>query len=208
MTSLNNASVLSSIGTPLFGGDGGLILQVYLLVPTQTSNPSVFNYTIVPTTGLSLEAFLTNGVFGSGIQIYTQQVNFSTDINNQYFYASFPLNTANGWNGGGSIGVLGLLDDKEGATATLQIGFLQNGLTTSEIYLPVNLIPGIPTATTSVPAGLTALSLQAADNRYVQLAQPAGQGRTMTSPLGVTLMERCVDNGDGTARIEWSPVSP
>ena len=198
LTSLNNPTVLNTLDVPLFAGDSGLILQVYLLTPLQTTNPSQFNYEILSTAGLALEAYLDNGELGADNVIYTQQVAFSTDPNNQYFYGSFPLNTA---------GILGLFTTNTSATATLHIGYLQGGNTTTVLYDGVTLLPGISSQLGPLPAGLTALSQQGGDQRYVPLVGIAGQSRTMVSPNGKILMERAVDNGDGTATVQWDAVN-
>lgn len=206
LSSLNNPVVVNSVSTPLFSGDSGLIVQLYFLVPTQTTNPSTFNYVIDPnSSGYSPEMFLTNGIFGSGILIYTQQVTWTYSPTGGYFYAVFPLNTQNGWNGMGSIGVDGLMDGKTGTQATLQVGYLTGGSQSSTLYLGMSLLPGIPNAVGAVPGGLTPLSQQAADQRYVLQVGKPGQGFILVSAAGVRMMIHAVDTGPGTAQLQADP---
>ena len=51
------------------------------------------------------------------------------------------------------------------------------------------------------------VALGGTDAYGVPLVGIAGQSRTMVSPNGKILMERAVDNGDGTATVQWDAVN-
>ena len=92
---LNSARIVDPGTLPLFYPDT-LQLQVYLMTRLQTIDPSVFQYAIISTAGLSLLMEVTNGkaTGDAGRLVYTSQYVWSTDASNQYFYANLPLNTA------------------------------------------------------------------------------------------------------------------
>jgi hypothetical protein len=197
LSGLNDDSILPLSGIPLYVGDAGLVLQIYLMTPLQIKNPSnPSNYSIIPTTGLTLEVFLDNGEFNTDV-IYTQQVNWQTDEDNQFFYAFFPMNTA---------ALETLLGSQTSATCYLHIGYLQNGLPTTVFLQQISVSCGIPNALAVVPAPLTPLSVQAADQRYVPMTGAPGEGFILTSPNGVQKMIHLVDVGAGDAQLQADPV--
>ena len=196
ITSLSNPAVASPAALPFFVGDT-IALQVYLLTPLQVSNPSTFPFSNVSTAGLNLELFLDQGEYDSGI-IYTQQVNWLTDPNNQYFYATLALNTA---------ALQTLIGTNTSATCFLHIGFTSAQGDTTVLLQPITVQAGIPNNAVAVPAGLTPLSLEAAKGIFVQVVGPAGAGIILTSPDGKEIMLRAVDNGDGTASFHADPIN-
>lgn len=205
LSSLNTSSSVQPSSLPFFVGDT-LQLQIYLMVPLQTFTPSVPNYAIIPTAGLTLELFLTNGLDSGavGYAQYTQQIVWNTDPNNQYFYANLALNTP---------ALVALLANNTSAKATLVVGYVQNGTDTTVLYQPITVQPGIPTGNLVVPPGLTPLSLEAASGLFVPKAGVPpnaplafGAGFILTTPLGVKLFIHAIDDGQGGATFQADSI--
>lgn len=198
LTALNNPVVVNPNTIPWPVGDTRL-MQVYLLQPLQEQIPSVNNYEIITTAGKQFELFLDNGELSAaaGYQAYTQLINWNTDPNNQYFYGVLSLNTAN---------LDALLGTKTIASCFLRAGFVDANGDNTVLSTQINVFPGIPNAVNVVPAGLTPLSLEAAKQIFVQVQGAAGAGFTLQSPLGKHIYVQAVDNGDGTARLDASPI--
>ncbi len=175
--------------------------------PLQVFTPSVPNYAIIPTVGLTLELYLTNGLDSEAAHYaqYTQQVVWNTDPNNQYFYANLALNTQ---------ALIDLLAENTSAKAYLVIGYVQAGADTTVLYQPITVQPGVPTSNLVVPPGLTPLSMEAASGLFVPIAgvppnAPAafGGGFILTSPLGKKLFIHADDDGAGGVVYKADPIA-
>ena len=145
----------------LFGGV--CPLNIYLIEPVHQST-STFPFNIIPTTGLQLFFYLTDGTIG-GAQ-YTWLVNWATDPANQYFIGNLPMSTA---------ALQTLLGTGKSATASMQVSYIQNGLQCPAASFPVNIGVGAPTVGLNVPAGLTPLSAEAASATYFPIQPKPGQ---------------------------------
>lgn len=198
LTALNNPTVVNPSTIPWPVGDTRL-MQVYLLSPLQVQNPSINNYEIVSTAGKQFELFFDNGELSTseGYEAYTQLINWNTDPNNQFFYGVLSLNTA---------ALDTLLGIKTTAGCYLRSGYVDANGDTTVLSAQINVFPGIPNAVNVVPAGLTPLSLEAAKQIFVQVNGAAGAGFILQSPLGKHILLQAVDNGDGTARFDASPI--
>jgi len=202
LTSLNNATPVNALNVPLFIGDT-ILVQVFLLAPLQVQNPSQFNYSNIGTAGKALMLFLDNGQIeqSPSYTVYTQLVNWNTDPNNQYFYGVLSLNTA---------ALKTLIGSATTTTCYLHIGYVDANGNTTDLLLPITLLAGIPNAVNDVPAGLTPLSVEAANQIYVRAdGNPNNPGASfvLISPLGKKILIQAVDNGDGTARFDASPIN-
>lgn len=175
---------------PLWFGDT-LSLQIYLL-NTNSSVLAGFNsYTIINNAGLQLFVYLDDGTITPGV-IYTQQINWTADPTNSFFYSTLSLNT---------MALQTLLGTATSAGATLKVGYVQGGLQTTVLSVPVSIGVGLPSTQLVVPAGLTPLSLEVANNLFVHLdgnPNNPGQGIYMYSPLGKKFLLHIIDNLDGT----------
>lgn len=181
----------------LFGGQ--LPLNIYLLEQIQDPPPGTFPYNIAPTTGLQLFFYLTSGAIGG--TIYTQQINWDTDPNNQYFTANLPMNTAN---------LETLLAGVMGANyagGVMQIAYVQNGLQCPICSFPVQIGVGTPIIDLEVPAGLTPLSAEVANATYVPKQPVAGQGITLESVQGKLIELVYLDNPDGSATLQFNKLN-
>jgi hypothetical protein len=184
---------------PLFVGDT-LQVRIYLCTPLQVVLPSQWNYQIIGTAGLALQAFVTNGLdsAAAGYLVYTQQITWQTDVNNQYFFANLALNTA---------ALNTLLGNATSAPATLVIGYIQGGVDTTVLYQAVTFKPGLPNASLVLPPGLTALSTQAAAQEYVPInGGTPGQGFFLLTPTGKKLYLQASDDGNGGVTFQASPM--
>lgn len=205
LSSLNTSSSVQPSSLPFFVGDT-IQLQIYLMKPLQTFTPSVPGYQIIPTVGITLELFLTNGLDSSSpdYEQYTQQIAWNTDPNNQYFYASLSLNSPD---------LVALIGNSTSAKAYLVIGNVVPLNDTTYLYQPVTLQPGVPTSNLVVPPGLTPLSLEAAVGLFVPKSgvpanAPAafGAGFILTSPLGKKLFIHAADDGQGGVTFQSDPI--
>lgn len=205
LSSLNTSSSVQPSSLPFFVGDT-LQLQIYLMKPLQTFTPSVPGYQIIPTLGITLELFITNGLDSSSpdYQQYTQQIDWATDPNNQYFYAGLSLNTPD---------LVALIGNSTSAKAYLVIGNVVPLNDTTYLYQPITLQPGVPTTNLVVPPGLTPLSLEAAVGLFVpQSGVPAnaplafGGGFILTSPTGLKLFCYAKDDGQGGVTLQSDQI--
>lgn len=208
LSSLTGSAAVAPQSLPFFCGDV-IQLQVYLMEPLQTTQPSVPQYSIINTAGLALEMYITNGLDSNSPDYiaYTWQVTWSTDPNNQYFYANLDLTQE---------ALVTLLANSTNATAYLVVGYVAGGYDTTVLYVTITLQPGIPNAVGPLPAGLTPLSVQAAAGMFVPISGvppipgggPNGAGFFLTSPNGHKLYVCAVDNADGSgpAQLQVSPV--
>jgi hypothetical protein len=205
ISSLNTSQPVDPTSLPLYIGDT-VQLQVYLMDPLQTTTPGISNFGPKNTAGLNLMLYLTNGLdsnSGSYVQ-YSQQIVWSTDPNNQYFYATVALNTA---------GLITLIGNNTQASAYLVIGYQTAAGDTTVFEAQVTLKPGIPNANIVVPAGLTPISLEQARMIFVPVSGvsipggPTGQGFYLTTPNGKKLFVQAIDNADGTASLDASPAN-
>lgn len=194
---INNPVLIAPSQLPFFLGDT-LPLQIWLLENAGPALQGSSIYSVLPTNGLQLMVYLTDGTNGG--TIYTQQVVWTPDPNNQFFTASLPLNTP---------ALATLLAGKTQATAQLIIGFSFNGglpLTcfsgeiTITIGLPNNAVP-------AVPPGLTPQTVEAANATYVLQVGLPGQGIVLTSPAGKQQMLVLKDEVDGTASPDWNNLN-
>jgi len=200
LAGLNAPSAIDPTTLPFNLGDT-INLQVYLLNKTGSTLQSYNPYTIIPNAGLALVVYLDNGLV-DGL-IYTQQITFTNDPGQQFFYA--PLSFSN-------TGALAtLLGSTTEATAWLHIGYLQNGVMTTVLAVQVSIGVGVYGVTGGqlaiVPPGLTPLSEQAAVQQFVQVAGPAGQGFILQSPNGKKFLLQVKDNPDGSGEFQASPIN-
>lgn len=193
---LNTTANVNPFDLPLFYGDT-ISLRIYLMDKLQTTNPSIFPYEILGTAGLQLFLYLDDGLVAG--TIYTQQITWSTDANNQYFYANLALNTA---------ALATLLGSATSRECYLKIGYVQGGLQTTVISRQVQIGVGIPSVALVVPPGQTPLSAEVAAATFFPLTPVAGQPLFIMSPAGKIFMMRAVDNADGTASPEgWTQIN-
>jgi hypothetical protein len=178
---------------PLFFGDT-LSLKIYLLQTPEGYNatdPSNSGLETVPTAGLQLVLYLTDGKDDG--TIYTQCVNFVEDATGSFFTGQLALNTA---------ALQTLFGNNKTASCYLQVGYIQDGLNTTVLNMPVTLQVGIPTTPLTVPPGLTPLSVEAADAMFVPVNPLPGQPIYVQSADGLaTFALRVVKNADGTYRF-------
>jgi hypothetical protein len=197
--SQTNASVVDPSSLPLYYGDT-LLLNIYLLQTPpgyDPANPTASQLQTVPLAGLTLYVYMDDGTVNN--VIYTQQIAWSVDPTVSFFYASLPLNTAP---------LLALFANAAtSATVWLKIGYVQNGLTTTVFSEQVTMGVGLPNAPLVVPPGLTPLSVEVAKTMFLQLAGVAGGGFYLISAAGKKVYIANVDQGDGTAAVEASPVN-
>jgi hypothetical protein len=184
---------------PLWFGDT-LSLQIYLL---NTTNSSLFGsnpYTVINNAGLQLFLYLDDGTIAPGV-IYTQQITWQADPTNSYFYSTLSLNT---------MALQTLLGTATTANASLKVGYVQAGLQTTVLSVPVTIGVGIPSSGLVVPPGLTPLSVEVANNLFVHLdgnPNNPGQGFYLVSPAGKKLLVHAIDNQDGTASLIADPTN-
>ena len=181
---------------PLFFGDT-LSLVIYLLQLPEGYNgqdPANSQLETVSTAGLQLLLYLDDGdVAGT---IYTQEVAFQTDANNEFFYAPLALNTD---------ALKTLLGANTSAQAWLKIGYVQGGLQTTVLSLQVTIQVGLPTQPLVVPAGLTPLSAEVANATYLSLNPVPGRAIYLESPDGTKMVALMLTN-DGI--FQANPIAP
>src|SRR2546430_13056264 len=79
---------------PLFvQGDTGMVLRIRLL---KDLDGATNTYTQIAVSGVTIQAATLGRKIGSTVAYYTQQFTWSasTDLDDPYWYANFPLNTA------------------------------------------------------------------------------------------------------------------
>jgi len=194
-SSLSGGTVVTPTAIPLFFGDT-VAMEIYLIEPVSTAVPGQNKYKILPTNGLSLVLYLDCGLENSSI--YTQQVNWQTDPNNQYFFANLALNTQK---------LSALLAGKVQTNCYLKIGIVNNNLPTTVYAGQVTIKAGLPTNNLVVPAGQTPLSQEVAAQEFYPIAGRAGLGYMLISPLGKKIFVSAIDNPDGTASVQEAPVN-
>ncbi len=192
---LNSATPVPASSLPFFYGDT-LPLRVYLFNKLPDALPSDFPFEIIPTNGLSFFVYLDDGK--PSPTIYTQQITWATDPNNQYWYANLALNTA---------ALATLIGTSTSASCWLKIGYVQDGLQTTVYSQQVTIGVGIPVASLTTPPGLTALSVEVANATYVPLQPVAGQAIWLMSPLGKKIALMAVDDADGGWHFESNNVA-
>lgn len=196
ISGLNSPRPVDPFTLPFLVG-GYLPLNIYLMNKTETTLSSYNPYIVIPNYGLTLVVYINDGTF-NGVQ-YTMQVSFTQDPGGQFFSASLAMNTA---------GLEALLATATTAQPWLMIAYFdQAGNFVPCLTVEINIIPGAPVATTSVPPGLTPLSLEQADGRYLQVSGPPGQGFVLTSPLGKQFLMRVVDLPGGGAEWQMNPIN-
>ena len=197
LAGLNAPSAIDPTTLPFMLGDT-LNLQVYLLNKTGSTLQSYNPYTIIPNAGLALVVYLDNGQADG--TIYAQQISFTNDPGLQFFSGSLSLG-----------GLTALLGATTNATCWLHIGYMQNGVMTTVLAVQVSIGVGVYGVTNNalavVAPGLTPLSEQAAVQQFVQVAGPAGQGFILQSPAGKKILLRVIDNPDGSAEFQASPIN-
>lgn len=199
LTNLNLNAQLQPQSLPFFYGDT-LPVRVYLLqrLTNAVVGPTNSQFSIIPTTGLALSFYLTNGIAGG--TIYTNQVMWAMDANQQYFYADVPMNTA---------GLLALVAAAgvNAASAYLQIGYTDGAEPVSVLNQVVRVGVGVPPAAIVIPPGFDALSVQVANATYVPIAGIAGMPIYLISPSGKKIALMAVDDGDGGVSFQANPLS-
>jgi hypothetical protein len=196
---LNAPNAVEPTSLPFWLGDT-LNLQIYLLNKTGSTLQSFNPYTIISNAGLALVVYIDNGL-ASGT-IYTQQITFTNDPGQQYFYAPLALNTA---------ALATLLGQATSAPAYLHVGYLLNGLMTTVLTVQISIGVGVYGITGGalnvVPIGLTPLSQQAAVQEFVSINGLPGQGFILCSPNGKKILLRVIDNPDLSAEFQASPIN-
>lgn len=188
----NVSSRIDPNSLPLYFGDT-LTLNIWLLARQSNVNP--VSYAIVPTNGLQLFVYIDDGKVGG--TIYTSQIVWTSDPNNQFFFANLPLNTTN---------LQTLLGSSPTATAFLKIGYVVGGLQTTVLSQSVTIGVGLPSAAVGQPpAGQTALSVEIANNTYFPIKPVNGQALYLATPNGKIIAVIAVDNPDGTASLQGAP---
>lgn len=180
---------------PIYFGDT-LNLQIYLLNKTGATLASYNPYTIISTAGIQLFVYLDDGTIGGAV--YTQQISFATDGNNQYFYAPLALNT---------MALQTLLGANTSAPLWFKIGYVVNGLITTVLSVQIPINVGLPNTSLVVPPGLTPLSVEVGNTMYVPVNGPKGQGFILTSPDGKQILLHVSDNPDGSAEFRADPIN-
>lgn len=181
---LTNPSVAPS--PPLVQGDT-LNLQVYLLARTPTYGTGVNPFTIISTAGLTLQLALGDKV-GNATNYYATQFTWTTDPSNSYFTAALSLNTTP---------VTNLLGANASAPTTLHIEYLNAGLPTTVLEIPVTIQAAVIKAggTGPLPPGQTPLSAELANSIFLT-RNIVGQV-VFVSPDGTKKMALYLDN-DGS----------
>lgn len=198
---LLNASSAQNIAPsslPFYFGDSPT-LNIYLFnrLPIPPG-PGVFPFIGIVPAGLTLYVFMTDGLEGT-TNIYAQQLVWVADPTNTFFTGTLALNL---------MALQNLFTTNMQAKVYLQIGYLVGAVVTTVFNQPVLVGVGLPNpATAPLPAGLTPLSLQVADQTFVPISGlPAGVGFYLLSPSGKKIYVQAVDNPDGTASLDGSRV--
>lgn len=183
---------------PLFFGDV-LNLVIYLLqTPTgyNSTDPSNSKLETVSIAGLQLFFYLDDGKIGG--TVYTSQVAFETDPTDSFFIGTLALNTEP---------LQTLLGTANSATAWVKVGYVQNGQQVTILSKQVSIGVGIPVAALQVPAGLTPLAAEVANQTYFPQQPVAGKPLYLESPNGKIFVLRVVDDPDGNAHFESSQLN-
>lgn len=201
LVNLNLNQQLQPQSLPFFYGDT-LPVRVYLLqrLTNAVVGPTNSQFSIIPTTGLSLALYLTNGLVGVALINYTNQVTWQTDSAQEYFYADLPMNTA---------GLLGIVQTTapNPANAYLQVGYTDGAEPVTVLNQIVRIGIGAPPAAIVIPPGFDALSVQVANATYVPIAGVAGMPIYLISPSGKKIALMAVDDGDGGVSFQANPLS-
>jgi hypothetical protein len=196
---LNAPNAVEPTSLPFWLGDT-LNLQIYLLNKTGSTLQSFNPYTIISNVGLALVVYIDNGL-ASGT-IYAQQITFTNDPGQQFFYAPLSLN---------KTALATLLGQATSAPAYLHVGYLLNGLMTTVLTVQISIGVGVYGITGGalnvVPIGLTPLSQQAAVQEFVSINGLPGQGFILCSPNGKKILLRVIDNPDLSAEFQASPIN-
>ena len=192
LTSKDEPTIVNSQNLPLFYGDT-VQVNIWLLQSTTPAQLGSSTYSIVPTQGLSLQLYINDGKLTGGTN-YTQQLAWNTDANNQYFYANLALNTAN----------LAALMASSNTTATLVIGYTQNGYPTTVFSGTVNFQVGLPAGANVVPAGLTPISVEVANQTFMPIIPVPGQALALAAADGTVGYITLVKTAGGGIDIQVS----
>lgn len=193
---LNAPTTVDPLSLPFLVG-GYLPLNVYLLNKTGSTLQSYNPFIVIPNYGITLVLYITDGTYNG--TVYTQQVNFVQDANGQFFSGTLALNTA-------ALGAL--LAGTTVARPWLMVGYFdQAGTFIPCLTVQILCIPGAPSQTVSVPAGLTPMSVQQADGRYTKVDGDPGAGTIWTSPLGKKFLLRIVDLPGSGAEWQFNPIN-
>lgn len=201
ITGLSSQSLIDPTSLPLYAGDTGLTMNVYLLAPLPSAPQGSWPYSVIlPSSILLCNVQIDNGQFGAGVgqtgNAYTSQNAWVADPTNQFLTATFMMNAPN-MTAQFTSGVSSL-------SAFLRIGY--NSLTA--LAQRVIIKPGVPGLVTQVPVPLTPLSVQQAQNQFVPIGGGApGQGFYLTTPNGHKLYVQAIDNPDGVPTLQSSPSS-
>jgi len=154
---------------PYFVQGDTFTLRVYLLkrLTTWPDTP----YAIMNNSTLSLKAALGPKDGQTGSALYTQQFTWTQDAQFQYFYATFPMNTA---------GIASLLGTKASEKAWFEVKYYQDGVPTTVLQQQVDVhAEVIETVPLTVAAGDTAATLAYVQSAFVQKET---QGFVLTNP--------------------------
>jgi len=148
-----------AVNLPQFVQGDTPTLRIFPYNPTY--NP-ITPYIAMPIAGLSLMAALGDKV-GNATNYYTQQFTWaaSTDPQNpNYWIAPFPLNTD---------AITTLIGAKSQAQTTFHVEYISAGVPTTILEVPVTIQAAvIKNGGVIVPAGLTALSAEAANATFLK----------------------------------------
>lgn len=138
-------------------------LRIWLLVRTATYPSVAPLFTLVPTSGLSLEVAIGDKK-GNTTKYYTQQftwtANPSSDPALQYWTATLPLNTAD---------ITTLIGANSSAISTLEVKYLASALPTTVLSAPVTIQAAVIKAgALTVPAGQTAISAEEVNASFLK----------------------------------------
>jgi hypothetical protein len=196
---INNSAVAPKPN--LFCPDNPTV-KVYLLDPIIGQIiPPLFTSTL--TAGNTFFMYLDDGILNT-TNIYAQLLSISTgtDAGGNFWQGTFALNA-------GPLETLVLAGGTAGASVFLQIGYVSNaGIQTTVYSQPQQVLVGIPNGSVGqLPAGQTALGLQAATQLFFPQQPPNGLPLRLVSPLGKVLLMSYVDNPDGTASLAETPLN-
>ena len=197
-TLVASATSPTAVPAPSFNYGDTVTVNIYLLTRVYAVNNVSYTLASVPTNGLALELFLTDGTVAGGSTPYTSIITFTTDANNTYFIGTLLMNTT---------ALQTLIGTLQITTAVMKIGYLQSAVPTTVYSGTVPIGVGIPTGAPVVPGSLTALSVEVAKQTFVPLQPTAGQPVYISSPAGHIFALQAVDNSDGTSSFLASQIS-
>jgi hypothetical protein len=187
---------------PIFCNDT-LDLIVYLLqipIGYNAQNPAASTFETLSTSGLTLFAYLNNGLLSTagGYVAYASCLSFTADATNTYFSGSMSLNTA---------ALQTLLGSGTQSSAFLMLGISHASGQTTVFNQQVTVRAGAPIGSVVPIPGFTALSLEVAKGLFYPQQPIAGLPLFIESPAGKIFAVIAVDMPDGTASPQFSRIN-